>query len=649
MSLPYTINFGDKTLERALTVDLSAEAHEDFLLEALEALQKDGGCKLDISVLKDHVEELRFLRSCAQVGFLNKAEETATRALGEAGFKSIVGKATGMFKQCYPRICNPENIKATVANALDGGRDAFQSPAAREACERSLAPTTPRPRTRRPARMSNNQQPEDGNEDNMSAAESDLSAPLSSIQRTPPVPAERSISIDLSNGAVALIDIASEARRILRLTHIVGEVIATGTSLHYVFDISLASVFDASNPNNLDDIPKLAELMIDCISGLTTSTQHLKASYTSHAGELSSVTPISSLSQLTAVLELINKLDEISSGGKKQHDSKELTALKDAIKRYDDSNGSNKKAKEVTNTRIKAFLHIGKATLRRLEAVVSIGMVYHLLSNCTVAQILEGLKVENEALEGIRTLASQLAPEVPFDANMMSGLDALKMVLPALSSKDDSIRRLAIDAVIDIVDNIDYMKGRDTASTEARTHFWFDKKNGPWRRLQFLRSRRSASGDAEDLTEEDETVEGYFVDTRSDEERAKRRLRTHADRRQRLKVIFMVFALQGPINRRDPDWAFTSPGNAVRNIFTLSASEVVTHLKILVSKEYFDNEWGRDFTRKIKEKREAADKAARNAKEYGVLVRRTVVIDDPRQLESLKELYAKYAQSNNQS
>ena len=274
--------------------------------------------------------------------------------------------------------------------------------------------------------------------------------------------------------------------------------------------------------------------------------------------------------------------------------------------------------------------------------MVSIAMVYHLLSNCTLAQIFEGLRVEDEALGGIRTLANHLA--VPFDAHTMSGLDAIKMVMPALSSHDVSIRRLAIDAVIDIVGNIDHVKGRDRASTEARTQFWLDTTNGPWRRLQLLRSR--ASGDAEDLTTVDSTVEGYFVDTRPDEEKAKK-LRTFADRRERLKVIFMLFVLRKSIHRRDPDWAFFSPGNGVRNVLTLGANEVVKCLKIHVSKEYFDNEWGRDFTKRIKSKREVADKAARNAKEYGVLVRRTLVIDDPRQLESLKELYAKYAQSSN--
>ena len=48
----------------------------------------------------------------------------------------------------------------------------------------------------------------------------------------------------------------------------------------------------------------------------------------------------------------------------------------------------------------------------------------------------------------------------------------------------------------------------------------------------------------------------------------------------------------------------------------------------------------------IKSKREALDKAVQNAKEYNVDVRRTLVIDYPRQLKSLKELYAKYAGSH---
>lgn len=63
-----------------------------------------------------------------------------------------------------------------------------------------------------------------------------------------------------------------------------------------------------------------------------------------------------------------------------------------------------------------------------------------------------------------------------------------------------------------------------------------------------------------------------------------------------------------------------------------------------MSNEFFANDWGREFTKRIKSKREAVDKAVQNAMEYNVDVRRrTLVIDYPRQLKSLKEFYAKYA------
>ena len=338
------------------------------------------------------------------------------------------------------------------------------------------------------------------------------------------------------------------------------------TSLHYVIDAALGSIFDPST-TQLDDIPKLIELVINCLSGLTNSAQHLKASFTSHAKALSSVT-ISSTSKLTAVLELINELDATWE----QHDSKKLTALKDAIKRLDDSTGKASKSRngDVSNTRVKEFLNINKFTRRRLEAVVNVGMMHYLLSNCTLSQIFEGLHVEEEALKGIEELVEQLVPEVTFNSDIMSGLDALKIVLPALSSQDNLLRKGAIHAVIDIVSSLDYVQGIDDASTEARTRFLYGPNTGLWRQLQFISSRRSVADDAEEPSAADTTVAGYFVDTRSDEERkGANKRRTFAGRRERLVVTFKVLSLMGSINGRDPEWAFASPRNCIRNFLFL--------------------------------------------------------------------------------
>ena len=112
------------------------------------------------------------------------------------------------------------------------------------------------------------------------------------------------------------------------------DVIALETSLNYVIDTALASIFDNRKAQQLDQIPQLVEQVIGCLCGLTSSAHHLKASYQIKGKALPSVT-IDSDSKLTAVLELINELDAISTTGK-QRESKELTALKVAIKRLDD-------------------------------------------------------------------------------------------------------------------------------------------------------------------------------------------------------------------------------------------------------------------------------------------------------------------------
>ena len=227
----------------------------------------------------------------------------------------------------------------------------------------------------------------------------------------------------------------------------------------------------------------------------------------------------------------------------------------------------------------------------------------------------------------------------------MSGLDALsKIVLPALSNQDDSMHKLAVGGLIDIVDNLDHVQGNDR---DARARFLYDPNTGVWRQLQFISSCGSAAGNAEEPSA-DTTVAGYFVDTRSDEERkakgANNQRRTFADRRERLLVTFKVLSLMGSINKRDPDWEFASPRNCIRNFFNLNPSEVVKCLKIRVSKEYFANDWGETFTKSIATKRLDTDKAVQKAKKkYGEVVRRNLVIEDLRQLESLKELYAQYA------
>ena len=682
MSNPYRFDFGYETLELALCADMSADAHEDFLLKALEVLIQDGGCKLDISLLKYHVEELTKIRLRAHDVFLEKARATVTRVHGEDGFKAIQRNAFMALQQFYPRICTPDEREATLASALggggsSGGSDAVQAAqAAGEAGEavsaaaplltageprandepeefdgnehntaetESNLPASSSPRTRdcdsrvptpEPRTNEESQGSEaDGNEDETVAAHSSSSV----VQRAPPVltPAV-STGSELASSAVApIIDIASEALMISRLVFEEGGVVPLETSLNYVIDAALTSIFDNSKPQQLDDIPKLVELVIDCLCGLMSSAEHLKASYENHGKALSSVASISSASKLTAVLELINELDATSSEGE-QHDSEKLAALKDAIKRLDSSKAS-KRTGEVTNARVEDFLKFDRATRRRLEALVSIGMMHYLLSNCTLSQIFKGLKVEKKALDNIQDLAEELDPKVPLDSNIMSGLDALtKIVLPSLSSQVDKIRLDAVHAVVDIVSSVDLVQGKEKAS---RTRFWLDETDGLWRRLQFLGSRRSASGAVKDPVS-DLTVEGYFVDTPN----ADNGERTFADRRDRLKVIFMVFVLLGPINRRDPEWAFVSPGNGIRNVLTLGAHEVVKFLKIRVSKEYFANDWKDKFAKSIQSKRQVPEeKAARGAKEYGEVVRRNVVIDEDRQLKSLKELYALYA------
>ena len=100
---------------------MSADAHEDFLLKALEVLIQDGGCKLDISLLKYHVEELTKIRLRAHDVFLEKARATVTRVHGEDGFKAIQRNAFMALQQFYPRICTPDEREATLASALGGG------------------------------------------------------------------------------------------------------------------------------------------------------------------------------------------------------------------------------------------------------------------------------------------------------------------------------------------------------------------------------------------------------------------------------------------------------------------------------------------------------------------------------------------------